>query len=182
MIGLKTGTVALSAPDHRWAELFEHERERLARALGEVARAIEHVGSTAIPGLEAKPIIDMMVAVDSYESFFPHVPTVEKLGYIYRGEDGIPRRHLFWNPDPCTVHLRFLEKDSDAWHLHLAFREAMRRSPQLRQQYLELKRDLARRFPHDREAYTAGKQEFICSILAPLLAERKRGQPPESDA
>jgi GrpB-like predicted nucleotidyltransferase (UPF0157 family) len=180
MVGLEHGKVVVADHDQEWADLFQREHDRIKTALGNIALAIEHVGSTSIRGLAAKPIIDIIVAIDSYESFFPHVPTVEKLGYVYRGEDGLPRRHLFWNDDPCTVHLRFLEKDSESWHSHLAFRETMRGSPELRQAYLDLKRQLAEQFPDDREAYTAGKQEFIQSVLQQLAEERHRHPPPDS--
>lgn len=179
MIGLKPGTVTISKHDQRWREIFERERDRIKQALGDVVLAAEHVGSTSVPGLDAKPIVDIAMAIASFESFPPHIPTVEALGYIYRGENGIPRRHYFVYGDPRIVHLHFLERDSDAWHIHLAFRETMRHSPELRQQYMDLKHELATRFPNDRDAYTAGKQAFIHSIIDPIVAEHRSKPTPD---
>jgi GrpB-like predicted nucleotidyltransferase (UPF0157 family) len=179
MIGLKPGTVSISQHDQRWNDVFERERDRIKRALGGVVLAAEHVGSTSVPDLAAKPIVDIAIAIASFEDFAPHVTIVETLGYIYRGENGVPRRHYFVLGDPRTVHLHFIEHDSDAWHAHLAFREKMCSSPELRRQYMDLKHDLAARFPNDRDAYTAGKQAFIHSIIDPILAERRRAPTPD---
>lgn len=174
MLGLKPGTVEISPHDHRWSDLFARERDRIKEAIGDVALDIQHVGSTSVPGLAAKPIVDIAVAIRSYDEFPPHIPAIERLGYIYRGENGVPRRHYFVLGEPRTVHLHFLERDGDAWHAHLIFRERMRSSPELREQYMALKRRLAKQFPNDRDAYTAGKQQFIHSIIDPALAARRR--------
>lgn len=170
MTGLKPGRVELSEHDQHWSRVFERERDRVKSALGPEALAIEHVGSTSIPGIAAKPIVDIAVAIREFEAFAPHVPTVERLGYIYRGENGIPRRHYFLLGDPRIVHLHFLEISGPNWRQHLVFRETMRASPKLRRAYEALKRDLAARFPNDREAYTAGKHAFIMEVLEKGMA------------
>ncbi len=175
MLGLEPGTVSISRPDARWRELFARERDRIQEALGPVALDIQHVGSTSIPGLPAKPIVDVAVAIKSYDDFFPYIPVIEKLGYVYRGENGTPRRHYFVLGEPRTVHLHFLEHDSDDWLAHLVFRNRMRRSPALRRRYLRIKRHLAAKYPDDRDAYTAGKQPFIHSVIDPVLAAKRRG-------
>jgi len=172
MTGLEPGTVTLSEPDPEWRALFERERDRIKTAVGPVALDIQHIGSTSIPGIAAKPIVDIAVAIVSFEAFDVHVPVIEKLGYIYRGEHGIPRRHYFVLGEPRVVHLHFLEISGEQWRDHLVFRETMRARPDLREAYMNLKRDLVKRFADDRDGYTAGKREFIRGIIGDVVANR----------
>lgn len=165
MIGLKPGTVALSAPDPAWHAMFYEESARILEAARDFVVAIEHVGSTAIPGLHAKPIVDIAAATPTFEGFFPAVPRLEKLGYTYKGEFGVPRRHFFTLGDPTTIHFHVFEEDGKDWREQLLFRDAMRGSEPLRAEYEALKLDLAAKFANDRPAYTAAKAEFIQRVL-----------------
>lgn len=165
MLGLKSGTVTLCAPDPAWHAAFYEESARVIEAARDFIVAIEHVGSTAIPELHAKPIVDIAAATPTFEGFFPAIPRLERLGYTFRGEFGVPRRHFFSLGDPTTVHVHVFEENSRAWFEQLLFRDAMRASPSLRREYEVLKLDLAARFAADRPAYTAAKAEFIQRVL-----------------
>jgi GrpB-like predicted nucleotidyltransferase (UPF0157 family) len=137
--------------------------------LGPHALDIKHVGSTAIPGILAKPILDIAVAVACFEGASVCIAPLEALGYLYRGEHGIPRRHYFVlrapQGDARLVHLHMLEIQSANWEDHLLFRDYLRAHPAEAQAYQALKQQLAARFRHDRHAYTKGKTAFVTRIL-----------------
>ena len=109
MIGLPRGVVQLVPYTTEWIRLFEAEKARLQAAIGEHVLDIQHVGSTAIPGMIAKPIIDIGIAVEAFEEARVCVQPVESLGYEYRGEQGIPRRHYFVKGDPRIHHIHMNE-------------------------------------------------------------------------
>lgn len=150
--------------DPRWPALFEEERRRILGVLGEDRPRIEHVGSTAVPGLAAKPVIDLLVGA-------PRPPTegqrrrLAELEYVSMGELGIPGREFFRKGAPRTHHLHWTAFGGSFWASHVAFRDALRRDPALAREYERLKRALAGRFPNDREAYTEGKTPFIERVL-----------------
>lgn len=166
-LGLERTTVTLRPHDSCWAELFELERVRLRTALGDDVLALEHIGSTSVPGLTAKPILDVGVAVESFESAFALAPRLEGLGYTFRGEQGIPRRHYFvqGTDEKRTHHLHMLELTNPEWRDLLLFRDRLRTQPGTAQAYETLKRQLAAQYPNDRAAYTDGKVEFIRAVL-----------------
>lgn len=172
IIGLERGVVRLVPYDPGWAILFEEEKSRLAEALRIWVLDIQHVGSTAIPGGVAKPIIDIAIAVQNFEAAFASVKPMETLGYMYGGENGIPRRHYFNKYDPSsTHHVHMFELTSQNWRDHILFRDYMRSHPEAVQAYTKLKLQLLEQFPANREAYTEGKAEFICSVLDQALRE-----------
>ena len=148
-----------------WRQLFEEEQVRLQAVIGEYVLDIQHVGSTSIPGLPAKPIIDVAVAVRSFEEAVVCIQPVESLGYTYLGENGIPRRHYFRKGDLRTHHLHMNEVSSRDWENQVLFRDYLLRHPEAVQAYAALKIELAERFPSDREAYTLAKDPFIKHIL-----------------
>lgn len=145
--------------------MFAEEEERLRVAVGEHALAVEHVGSTAICGLRAKPIIDIAVAVREIADAGKCVMPLEGIGYEYRGEQGLAGRHFFGKGEPRTHHLHMVEAGSDFWRSHLLFRDYLRRHREVRERYEELKQGLAQRHEADREAYTEGKAAFIAGVL-----------------
>ena len=166
IIGLERGVVRLVPYDPGWVVLFEEEKARLSRALGDLALDIQHVGSTAIPGGVAKPIIDIGIAVESFEAASVCVKPMEEMGYVYGGENGIPRRHYFNKYDPrSTHHVHMFEITSQNWRDHILFRDYMRSHPEAVQAYTNLKLQLLEQFPTNREAYTEGKAEFISGII-----------------
>jgi GrpB-like predicted nucleotidyltransferase (UPF0157 family) len=159
-----------------WPALYEAEAARVRAALpADIVLAIEHFGSTAIPGLAAKPVIDILVAVRSIEEAREcAVAPLSALGYAFWA-DNPKRDRLFFvkglPPAPRrTHHVHFTELAGEAWH-RLRFRDHLRRDAEAREAYLALKLDLARRFPDDREAYTEGKQDFVDAVMAKLRAE-----------
>ncbi len=166
-LGLERTTVILRPYDERWAKLFELERVYLQTALGDDVLAIEHIGSTSVPRLTAKPILDIGVSVESFEAAFALVPRLEELGYTFRGEQGIPRRHYFvrGSDQNRTHHLHMLEHANPEWRDLLGFRDRLRAQPETVRAYEALKRRLAEQYPNDRVAYTDGKYEFIRTVL-----------------
>jgi GrpB-like predicted nucleotidyltransferase (UPF0157 family) len=125
------------------------------------------VGSTAVPGLEAKPIIDILVGVRDLETARACFEPLAELDYLYAPY--LPEEmHWFCKPDPAhrTHHLHLVPLNSPRYRDELGFRDSLRADPRLVADYATLKRDLARRHPDDREAYTAGKDEFIATALA----------------
>ena len=155
-----------SNPD--WPGRFELERAALEEAVGEwIVGGIHHVGSTAVPGLEAKPIIDILAAVRDLESARACFAPLASLGYLYAPY--LPEEmHWFCKPDPVrrTHHLHLVPAGSQRYLDELAFRDRLRADPQLAADYAALKRKLAERHRDDREAYTDAKGAFIRAALA----------------
>lgn len=164
-LGLENDTVRLAAYQPDWEKAFLEEQARLHETLGSAVLDIQHIGSTAVPGLSAKPTLDIGVAVRDFDEAFATVRPLEALGYRYRGEYGIARRHYFVKGTPGTHHLHMLEERSLEWRNHLCFRDHLRAHPEAAAAYQTLKTQLARAFPKDREAYTEGKHDFIRAIL-----------------
>jgi GrpB-like predicted nucleotidyltransferase (UPF0157 family) len=151
--------------DVRWPELFRAERDPLAGIFGERAAGIEHVGSTAVPGLAAKGIVDILLGLRPLELRPPDLDAMARRGYVYRGELGIPGRHFFQKGRPPTHHVHVVEHGSVEWLKHVHFRDHLRAHPEDVQSYAKLKRDLAARYPDDRDAYTEGKSPFVAAVL-----------------
>ena len=172
VIGLEKGVVRLVSYTPEWVRIFEVEKSALEGVLGGSILDIQHVGSTSVPGLVAKPIIDIGVAVAHYEEASACIPQVEALGYEYRGELGIPCRHYFTKGDPRRFHLHMVEIASAEWQNLLLFRDYLRQHPQEAEEYVQLKMQLAERYPRDREAYLEGKAVFIEGVLQQAGGDR----------
>ena len=138
-------------------------------ALGPLAERIEHVGSTSVPGLWAKPIIDLDIVVSTMSDFESVRRCLDEQGYDYLGDQGVPGRDAFALRDrePTTPehHLYVCRADSIELQKHLAFRDYLRTHPERTGMYCALKRNLAVKFRNDRAAYTDAKGEFIASVL-----------------
>ncbi len=163
-------TFAVVAPDTAWPAQFEALRDGLLAAFAPASVVIEHVGSTAVRGLAAKPVIDMMLGAASLAAIEARIPALAAAGYEYvaRHEATLPERRYFTRPAGTlpAVHLHAVVADGTFWRRHLAFRDALRADPALAARYGRLKRELADRFAHDRAAYTAAKAPFIAAVLA----------------
>ncbi len=159
-----------------WPAVFEAERGRLHAVLGDPTFRIEHIGSTAVPGLGAKPIIDMLLGGPSLEAVEARIPDLCACGYDYipEHEAVLPqRRFLAWpRTRPRRFHLHGVVLGGDFWVDHLLFRDALRASPERAAAYLDLKRGLAARAGDDRASYTQGKTAFIAAVVAQARAER----------
>lgn len=167
-LGLKRDEVDLAQPTRDWSDEFSRERFLLEQALGALACRIEHVGSTAVAALPAKPIIDIAICVDK-DAFISRVVTrLEDVGYLYYGDAAFPGGHLFVresSPGVRTHHVHVVRADDPQWRSWLRFRDFLRTDGELRERYARLKKELKCRFPCDRRAYTLAKSRFIESAL-----------------
>ena len=160
--GLNPGELRLVVVGPDWALRFSAERNRLSAVLGSAAIDIQHVGSTAVPGVLAKPILDVAVAIQSFENGYPLAPLLVALGYEYRGEYGIPRRHYFVLGTPRrTHHLHMLEQHGIDWQRHIRFRDQLLRSPAMAAQYSALKLANLSESSGSRDLYQSLKSSFI---------------------
>lgn len=156
--------IEISAYDPSWPERFRVERDRVIAALSDVPCAVEHSGSTAVPGMAAKPILDALVGVDDFDDAERAIAPIEKLGYTYYGELR-PGWMFFRADDPHDRHLHVVERGGEDWRAQLDFRDALRADANLVADYERVKTDLAERFADDRARYTRGKTEFVTSVL-----------------
>jgi GrpB-like predicted nucleotidyltransferase (UPF0157 family) len=163
-LGLEGGKVRLSDSDARWPLLYEAERARLVPAIGPLVAGIEHFGSTSIPGIKAKPILDILVGLRRFDDGPTLIEPLSRLGYDYVGTHMVPNDHLFGLGTARTVLLHAVEHGGYHWNRNLRFRDALRSDAALRAAYEALKLDLATRFADRRAEYTAAKKEFIDKI------------------
>jgi GrpB-like predicted nucleotidyltransferase (UPF0157 family) len=165
--------------DDAWPSMFEVERARLAAVFAPaLVRPIEHIGSTAVPGLAAKPIVDMLAVVDDIEGVGRLLPGIDEIGWVRAPEpnDEAQRRLSLCSPSVArrTHHLHVVEERSDGWRGWLAFRDGLRADPGAAAEYAALKRDLADRHgadPDERDAYRAGKADFIVEVTTAAQRE-----------
>ncbi|TLZ26447.1 MAG: GrpB family protein [Gammaproteobacteria bacterium] len=155
-----------AAYDRTWSTGFQELRRALLDLVDDVALSVEHVGSTAVPGLAAKPVIDVDVVVASDAEIPVVIARLAQLGYVHQGDLGIDRREAFISPRHMFAH-HLYACAHDCWALqnHSAVRDYLRAHPAAVTEYAALKRRLAAEFPEDAAAYTKGKAGFILSIL-----------------
>ncbi len=176
-ITLVNQAVIIADYDPQWMTLYEQERERVLAIIGRKVMAIEHIGSTAVPGLGAKPIIDILVGVRCLADADECIEPLQGIGYEYAPEHEafIPQRRYF-RKGPVgarTYHLHMVEVKSEFWENHLLFRDYLRAHPEVAQKYHELKRELAAKYRFNRPAYTDAKAPFIEAVLAQACAEKE---------
>jgi GrpB-like predicted nucleotidyltransferase (UPF0157 family) len=162
--------------DPAWPAKFAAERELLRAVLAPwLTGPIEHIGSTAVPGLRAKPVIDIMAPVESLPASRDAIPALTALHYEYWPYK-VELMHWFCKPsdEHRTHHLHIVPTGSDLWRARLAFRDRLRKDPLARAEYAALKNDLAERYHDDREAYTDSKTEFVQRIVAEELGREPR--------
>ncbi|NPV07756.1 MAG: GrpB family protein [Anaerolineae bacterium] len=167
--------------DPSWPAMFERERARIQEALAGRGAVVEHVGSTAVPGLGAKPIIDILIGVANLQEADGCVPCLVALGYTYfpEHEAEIPdRRYLDRQGEDGSYHVHMVEIGGDFWERHLLFRDYLRAHPEVAAEYDRLKRDLAQRYGTDREGYTNAKTDFVRAIEERARRDRPRGCSP----
>ena len=156
--------------DTKWPQLFETEKAALMEAIGHYVADIQHIGSTAVPGLAAKPVIDIMVGLrrllDAQDCILP----IEGMEYEYvpEFEDEFPDRRYFRKSinGKRTHQIHVVEINTDFWKRHLAFRDHLRSHSETANEYAALKKELAKQFENDREGYTNAKTIFIENVLA----------------
>ncbi|WP_416839938.1 GrpB family protein [Haloferax sp. DFSO52] len=166
-LGLARGTVELVAHNPAWHDAYEREIERLRSRLDITVLGFEHVGSTAIPGIAAKPIVDMLLLVSDLDERDGLAAELEDVGYEERPNDDVPDRRFFARGPPSrrTHYLSVTEHGSDCHREQVTFRDALRADPELAAEYDRLKQSLAEAHPDERSAYTDAKSSFVESVL-----------------
>ncbi len=156
--------VQVYPPNSQWARDFDAEAAQIALALGNNVAHIHHIGSTSIPNIYAKPVIDLLVEVNDIDQVDTGNGAMAALGYTVMGEYGIPGRRYFRKDNAegvRTHHVHTFQVDSPEITRHLAFRDFMIAHPGCAQQYSELKRTLSAQYPKDIDGYMDGKDEFV---------------------
>jgi GrpB-like predicted nucleotidyltransferase (UPF0157 family) len=163
----------IAEPDPAWPRLFEAEAARIRDALGESAVRLDHIGSTSVPGLAAKAVIDIQVSLDSLEPRDAYVPALATLGYRHTGDPFRPD-HEYFTKDlefGRAYQIHVCRTGSDWERRHLAFRDHLRSHPQEAAAYGQLKRKLAAEHPRDIMSYVDGKRAFISAVDVEALGE-----------
>jgi GrpB-like predicted nucleotidyltransferase (UPF0157 family) len=164
-LGLEPGVVRLVEYDARWPALFAAEQQRIRDECGTLALRLEHVGGTSIPGMCAKPVLDIAAGRPSDTSPQAYVAALEQAGYEHRGERGVPGRQFFCRGQPRAYHVHLVEEGGPLWRDYLAFRDYLRARAEAARRFADLKRALAARFSQDREAYMNAKSPHVEEIL-----------------
>jgi GrpB-like predicted nucleotidyltransferase (UPF0157 family) len=177
-IGKMSLPVEIADYDPNWPKLFKKEKKLILGVVGHVVVGVEHIGSTAVPGLGAKPIIDILVAVNHLSDAETCIEPLKVIGYKYQPEHEaqIPERRFFNKGKPPKeqhYHLHMVELTSDFWEGHLLFRDYLRVHPEVVQEYQKLKRQLGVEYRTNREGYTEAKTPFIESIVAKARIEKR---------
>jgi len=169
--------VVLVSPDPAWAEMFRDLADQFRSACGDRFTAIHHIGSTSVPGLAAKPLIDMLPELNDHDDGAELAPLLEPLGFVYLGSYGIQGRHFFRRKADVNVNVHMFEQGHIEVERHLVFRDALRSDEQLRAAYQKLKEELAARFPNDVDSYAKSKSDFIEKVLHDLGAPERPSGP-----
>ena len=164
---MRTKKVTVLPHDKAWKTAFEQIRQELEAVLGDLILGIEHVGSTAVEGLPAKPCIDLDVIIPDYTVFSAVVRKLEEIGYFHEGDLGIRDREAFryeGKSHLMTHHLYVCPRDSRELHRHIVFRDFLRSDPAAAKRYGRVKEQAAQRFPEDIDGYIAFKSDCIAQL------------------
>ncbi|MBT3603517.1 MAG: GrpB family protein [Candidatus Latescibacteria bacterium] len=152
--------------DPTWPVTFEHLRSNIWPTISDIATTIEHIGSTSVVGLSAKPIIDMTIVVPNISQMPTLIDRLYTINYTHQGDQGVPGREAFKRQESTPAHhLYACEKNNLGFRNHLAIRDYMKQHPEAVQAYGDLKKQLAAQFPSDIDAYVDGKTDFLLNIL-----------------
>lgn len=168
---VRRGRLVLSEYDPEWPRRYEAERARIAAALGSLVVRTEHIGSTAVPGLVAKPIIDMLLGIARLELTIGEIAAMKALGYSYRDEYGILLRRYF---SKAGFHVHAFRVGEGQWTTHLLWRDHLRNDAEARRRYASFKRSAAVRSSWDRDRYQEQKDEFVAEMLSKLRGGESR--------
>jgi GrpB-like predicted nucleotidyltransferase (UPF0157 family) len=166
VLGLENNVVRLSDHSSLWADLYREEERRITTAIGRLIADLQHIGSTAIPGIKAKPILDMLAGVAQLENALLCKAPLESFGYDYIARAGIANDYVFGKGLPRTHYLHMVEYGSAKWVNHLYFRDRLRSDPELAQAYERLKEELSRKFSNSHAEYHDAKSKFINKVVA----------------
>ncbi|MEG2656868.1 MAG: GrpB family protein [Clostridium sp.] len=173
MVGLPKNSVMLYPYSEEWSMLFEKEKINIYNCIKEYVIDIQHVGSTSIKGMYAKPIIDIVVAIKNLEDGFKLIDDIESIGYHFKGSLGKSNRFFFWkgNDKSNTHNLHIVQHGDKNFDNLILFRNFMSNHCDYREEYCRLKLDLANKYKEDRDAYTKSKTKFIVNVIE--LAKRE---------
>jgi GrpB-like predicted nucleotidyltransferase (UPF0157 family) len=157
--------IVLAPHDPAWLHSAKEEGLRITDACGHLVLRTEHIGSTSVPGLVAKPVLDLMPILRSYDDGFACVAPMRALGYWYAGDFGIAGRHLFVKGSPRTHHAHMLVEGCNEAIRHVAVRDTLRSHPHLAERYAKLKFELAAAFGDNREGYAQAKSDFMRELF-----------------
>lgn len=166
MLGLPKGEVFLVPWTDDWSKEFLSEKERIKNKIGNYAVNIHHIGSTAVKGLSAKPIIDIAVEIKEYNDGESCVNPLKILGYSYAGINILPDRHYFYKGEPRTHQMHMYQSGNKYLLEQLHFRDYLRSNDHARMEYQELKMQLSKANNHNKHTYADEKMDFVHSILA----------------
>jgi len=155
----------LSEYDKEWISHYESESKVIKNALGEMVIDIQHIGSTSVVGLKAKPIIDILVGIENFDKIDEVIKKMETMGYTYAHWAGIPGDYTFRKGEVTTHLIHVVKYGKINWNHNIKFRDALRNNPDLVKQYEELKEKLAKEYPDSREKYTEGKSKFVVDVV-----------------
>ena len=164
VLGLEQGLVRLHSPTPLWGELYQQEAARIKTALPQLL-GLEHIGSTAIPGIKAKPILDMMAGISNLDDALQCKDALEALGYKHATQIVIERDVVFTRGEAWTHLLHVVEYGSKQWFCNLRFRDRLRHEPPLAAEYERLKERLSQEFSQNRAEYTKAKAAFIQNVV-----------------
>jgi GrpB-like predicted nucleotidyltransferase (UPF0157 family) len=171
---MEKAAIVIVEYDPQWPIIYQKEKEAILEALGDLVLGIEHMGSTAVPGLPAKPLIDICLGLRQIDDAMKCVEPLSLLGYEYvpEYEKVLSERRYFRKGPPGrrTHHLHMWEMNTEGWKRHVLFRNLLRADPDMAQQYLTLKQELAQKYGNNRPAYSDAKSAFIEPVLAKARA------------
>ena len=165
MLGLPKGEVFLFNYTDEWVVEFKKESEEILDIIGRYVSNIHHIGSTAVPGLKAKPIIDIAIELFSFKDGYQCVEPLNKIGYKHRIIPELPERHYFSKGDPRTHQIHMYKPKSKYLWEQLSFRDKLRADPELANEYQEIKEKLSRIYGSNKLAYADAKTKFIKSVV-----------------
>ena len=157
--------VYLAPYDSMWPVMFEAEAARIEQVCVGLPLRLEHIGSTSVPGMSAKPVIDILAGRPPKSQPGPYIAAIRQLGYEHLGANGVPGREFFRRGSPRSHHIHLTSWSSAVWKDHLTFRDVLRTKPAIARDYEALKRDAAIAFADDRRAYTDAKGPFIRGVI-----------------
>jgi GrpB-like predicted nucleotidyltransferase (UPF0157 family) len=166
VLGLENTVVRLSDHNSLWADLYREEEERIKAAIGHLIIDLQHIGSTSIPGIKAKPILDMLAGVAQLKKAAQCKSPLEAIGYDYIALAGIANDYVFGKGVPRTHYLHVVKFGGAKWANHLYFRDRLRNDPELAQAYEKLKEELSQNFSNSHAKYHDAKSKFINDVVA----------------
>ena len=166
MLGLPKGKVFLCDYTDEWAKEYDRESEKILDSIGRYVASIHHIGSTAVPGLKAKPIIDIAIELFRFEDGFLCIEPLSNVGYKHRIIPELPERHYYSKGNPRTHQIHMYKPKSEYLWEHLQFRDKLRVNADLAKNYQEIKEKLIETYGQDKLAYADAKTEFVKSVIS----------------